>query len=240
MHFRSLRQCNLSHASLQWFISYGHQDESRRKCSNGRHVVISHVAQKVKGKKKRQSYPCNRTWRPICLWEIEAPTFSRQLDHRWRCGQTYGPVAVYPPRRFPVLISLRGWVDPRAIFLLEALGQLKNPITSSGLEPACSIMPQPTTLPRAPVAQKIPEQKYTSFEVALASVPPHVFGSPLFCCYWLKDIKIVRLWKDVQRHNTFTTFRGHWWTRKNFKKGGGRYDAPCLLYGLIHFPKTGK
>jgi hypothetical protein len=30
------------------------------------------------------SYPCNRPWRPIGLWEVEALTFSRQSTHRWR------------------------------------------------------------------------------------------------------------------------------------------------------------
>jgi hypothetical protein len=34
---------------------------------------------------------------------------------------------------------------------LERLGQLKNPVASSGIDPpACSIVPQPTTLPRTP------------------------------------------------------------------------------------------
>jgi hypothetical protein len=27
------------------------------------------------------SYPCNRPWRPIGLWDVDAPTISRQLTH---------------------------------------------------------------------------------------------------------------------------------------------------------------
>jgi hypothetical protein len=45
-----------------------------------------------------------------------------------------------PPGRFLVLISVRGWVDPREIVRLEKLGQLKDPMTSSGIEPATFVL----------------------------------------------------------------------------------------------------
>jgi hypothetical protein len=30
------------------------------------------------------SHPCNRLWRPIGLWDVEAPIFPRHSAHRWR------------------------------------------------------------------------------------------------------------------------------------------------------------
>jgi hypothetical protein len=59
-----------------------------------------------------------------------------------------------PPGRFLVLICVRGWVDHRAIVRLKGLGTLKKSTSSgtrSGDLPACIIVPQPTTLPRAPL-----------------------------------------------------------------------------------------
>jgi hypothetical protein len=83
-------------------------------------------------------------WSPLGLWKVEASTFSGiRLTRR----------PPLPPRNFLVLISIRGWVDPRSIVQLEILGKLKK-FTSSGTGtgdlPACSTVPEPATLPRTP------------------------------------------------------------------------------------------
>jgi hypothetical protein len=68
---------------------------------------------------------------------VEAPTFSRQSAHRWPWGcLPFAPAFLYPQEDSWYSFLLRGWVDPRAIVRLEGLGQLKNAMTSSGIEPA--------------------------------------------------------------------------------------------------------
>jgi hypothetical protein len=90
--------------------------------------------------KLEKSNPCHRLWLPKGLWDVEAPTVSRQSPHRWRrSSQPNAPTdRPLPPGWFLELISARRSFDPRATVKLEVLGKLQHSITTSGIEPAIS------------------------------------------------------------------------------------------------------
>ena len=61
---------------------------------------------------------------------------SRQSAHEG--GKVYSPTqrSLLSPGNIPGTISVRGWVNPRAIWRPEGLGQWKIPVTPSGIESA--------------------------------------------------------------------------------------------------------
>jgi hypothetical protein len=93
---------------------------------------------KLRRKQGTQIYThsCQGPWMSRELWGVVALKFSSKSAHRWRWDCQPYTLTALSPRKIPVLIFIRGWVDPRATVQLEGLRKFWNRLTWSGIEPA--------------------------------------------------------------------------------------------------------
>ena len=91
--------------------------------------VYCHKIKCVKVKVKQSHY------RPWGFQEVEAPRFQDNWQMKVVRLSALRTGRLYPQEIFLVLISVRGWVDPRAIVRPEGLCQWKIPVTPWGMEP---------------------------------------------------------------------------------------------------------
>ena len=86
--------------------------------------------------RKRQSNPITGLDRPWGFHKAEAPRFQDNLHMKVARLSTLSTGRLYPQEISLVLISVRGWVNPRAIVWPEGLCQWKIPVTPPEIEPA--------------------------------------------------------------------------------------------------------
>jgi hypothetical protein len=90
----------------------------------------------LKLKSSHYSFPATGLERPLGFQEVEAPGFLDYRNMKVVRLSALRTARLYPQEGFLVLISVRGWVDPRATMRQEGLSHWKIQVTPSEIEPA--------------------------------------------------------------------------------------------------------